>query len=220
MSYILDALKKSANERRRVQQSDPLLGQPSAYPTASRRPTRGLLPLLATLLFCLTLAFAGGWFWLILRPSPGGIPSNDVVVRDRPEATQAPSGEPGDIETAALPTSAPSQTDSPPVASTQQPGRSTVQPVQDQTAAPAEARAEVPLLANLPPALQASIPDIRFSGHVFSPVPSLRMIMADQSIVREQDLLSPELRLEEITETGVILSYRGTRFRIELLPPL
>jgi hypothetical protein len=46
------------------------------------------------------------------------------------------------------------------------------------------------------------------------------MIMANQTIVREQDLLAPDVRLEEITETGVLLSYRGTRFRIELLPPL
>ncbi|MBE0585205.1 MAG: general secretion pathway protein GspB, partial [Desulfofustis sp.] len=31
---------------------------------------------------------------------------------------------------------------------------------------------------------------------------------------------SPGVRLEEITETGVLLSYQGTRFRVELLPPL
>lgn len=68
--------------------------------------------------------------------------------------------------------------------------------------------------------MQAAIPDIRFSGHVFSPVASRRMIMANQTVVREQDLLSPEVRLEETTETGVLLSYRGTRFRIEFLPPL
>jgi general secretion pathway protein B len=217
MSYILDALKKSADERRRRQQSDPLLGQPPAYPTADRRVKQSPLPVLATLLLCLSLATGAAWYWLAARPSPEGGFSDDAVVRDRPENGQAAAV---DNEAPALPAPATAQTPRTHVASAELPGRPAATSAPAQATLPAEAPANVPLFADLSPAMQAAIPEIRFSGHVFSPVPSLRMIMANQTIVREQDLLAPDVRLEEITETGVLLSYRGTRFRIELLPPL
>ncbi|MCB2218265.1 general secretion pathway protein GspB [Desulfofustis glycolicus] len=207
MSYILDALKKSADERRRVQQSDPLLGQPPVYSTADRQVSQGLLPVLAALLLCLSLATGAGWYWLGARPLPDGESPADTVIRNRTENGQAASV---GRQATALPATTTAQTTRTQEVSAEPPGRP----------APPEAPTNVPLLVDLSPAMQAAIPEIRFSGHVFSPVPSLRMIMANQTIVREQDLLAPDVRLEEITETGVLLSYRGTRFRVELLPPL
>ena len=75
---------------------------------------------------------------------------------------------------------------------------------------------ELSYLADLPFEVQSSIPEMNFSGHVYSLTPELRLIMINGSIVREEDLVEPELILEEITETGVIMKYRERFFKIKL----
>jgi hypothetical protein len=40
--------------------------------------------------------------------------------------------------------------------------------------------------------------------------------MINNAVVREGEFIEPDLSLQEITENGLIMSYRGTWFRIEL----
>jgi hypothetical protein len=74
----------------------------------------------------------------------------------------------------------------------------------------------IPLLQDLPFASQAAIPEMKFSGHAYSPNPDLRMIMVNTSIAREGDMITPDVRLVEITENGLIMIFKDTLFRVEL----
>jgi len=60
------------------------------------------------------------------------------------------------------------------------------------------------------------LPELHFSGHVYSPTPELRMIMINDAVVREGQAISPELTLLEITEAGVILRFKDTPHEIDL----
>lgn len=84
-------------------------------------------------------------------------------------------------------------------------------------AQPSRTPAAVAHLSEMSVEFQAGLPDLRFSGHVYSPVPELRMILINDSVVREGQQIDTGLTLFEITETGVILRAGQSLFRIELL---
>ena len=73
-----------------------------------------------------------------------------------------------------------------------------------------------PLLKYLPENVRNNIPEIKFAGHAYSDNPTKRMIMINNKIVRERDVIAPKLQLEEITLNGIILNYDSTRFRLEM----
>ncbi|NNK96822.1 MAG: GspB domain-containing protein, partial [Desulfobacterales bacterium] len=74
----------------------------------------------------------------------------------------------------------------------------------------------IPLLQDLPFGSQAAIPEMKFSGHAYSPNPDLRMIMVNTSIAREGDMITADVRLVEITENGLIMIFKDTLFRVDL----
>jgi general secretion pathway protein B len=73
----------------------------------------------------------------------------------------------------------------------------------------------LPLLQELPEALQADIPILKFAGHTYSKNPSQRMIIINGKILREGDLIAPGTYLTEITWEGVTVSFKGSRFRLK-----
>ena len=58
--------------------------------------------------------------------------------------------------------------------------------------------------------------ELKFSGHVYSPEPSLRLIMINERVVREGDPISTDLLLDEIYQDGVVIRHDRGRFRIKL----
>jgi general secretion pathway protein B len=60
--------------------------------------------------------------------------------------------------------------------------------------------------------LQSALPAMTISVHVYSATPSSRLVRINGTIYREGDLIDSELKLEEITQDGLILSIRDTRF--------
>lgn len=73
-----------------------------------------------------------------------------------------------------------------------------------------------PLLEELPVAIRAAIPDLSFAGHVYSAIPKKRMIIINNRVVREGDLVSNGLFLEQIDADGVVLKYEASVFRVKL----
>ncbi|MBI5099522.1 MAG: general secretion pathway protein GspB [Nitrospirae bacterium] len=69
-------------------------------------------------------------------------------------------------------------------------------------------------LGDLPSAIQSELTPLSIFGHIYSDSPSARMVNINGQILREGETVRKNLRIEEITETGVIFSYQGTRFRI------
>ena len=71
--------------------------------------------------------------------------------------------------------------------------------------------------AELPPAIQAAIPEFEVTAHIYASDQSLRMAKIDGEPRREGDQISADMRLDAITETGLILNYRGHRYIHDVL---
>ena len=68
-------------------------------------------------------------------------------------------------------------------------------------------------MSELPVPIQQELPSISFSVHAYAPEPKGRMIGINDRVLREGENVVPGLVLEEITPDGVIMSYKGYRFR-------
>ncbi|MGH8217812.1 MAG: general secretion pathway protein GspB [Steroidobacteraceae bacterium] len=61
----------------------------------------------------------------------------------------------------------------------------------------------------------AEIPSLRLDLHVYSPQPDQRFVFLNMLKLREGDTTPQGVRVERITEDGVILSYRGKEFVLQ-----
>jgi general secretion pathway protein B len=68
-------------------------------------------------------------------------------------------------------------------------------------------------MAELPVPMQDQIPKMSISVHAYSARPADRLVGINGRLLREGDYPAPDLRLEQITPDGMILSYKGYRFR-------
>jgi general secretion pathway protein B len=75
---------------------------------------------------------------------------------------------------------------------------------------------KVLLLNELPALVRGTLPEFNISGHAYSPEPHTRVTRINEKILQEGEDLAPGLKLEEIVPDGVIFSYRGYRFKIDL----
>lgn len=71
-------------------------------------------------------------------------------------------------------------------------------------------------LKELPLSVRKSLPELNISAYMYSGKPSERLVTINSYILHEGETLQPGITLEEITEQGVILSYNGYRFQLEL----
>ena len=74
----------------------------------------------------------------------------------------------------------------------------------------------LPLFEELPVQVRNRIPELSFAGHAYGDDAGKRMIIINNRIVREGDLISNGLSLEQITLDGVIISYKALVFRVKL----
>jgi general secretion pathway protein B len=245
MSFILDALKKSENDRQR--QASPALFEVKV--AAPRRKFPLWAAGLAVLLGVNMLVLA----WLVLRrPEPplaqaGPFPAQNVA---QPMATNA--AQPGMVTvpaTVTLPTtvnipigsapsvnvsSAPAQsgvvgpsTTPPlteePVLQGQEPSvppdydqndyRPAITPQQAGEIAAKRRNGELPSRDEVV-AQGSQLPDLRLDLHVYAANPAERFVFINMRKLREGDSLPEGVRVDEITQNGVELSYHGKRFAI------
>jgi len=69
-------------------------------------------------------------------------------------------------------------------------------------------------LNELPASIQKSLPDIKISLLYYHVDSTARLARINDQTLHEGEDLAAGLKLEEITKTGVILSYQGYRFRV------
>lgn len=220
MSYILDALRKS--EQQRQQGAAPITRLTQVTETAQKRALFSMNGMLAVALVGVGALI--GW----LRPwqSEPSMPTPSPVVAATLSAPSAPS-----MPSAANMPSAPVAQPVAPVASlppmvdvpdrvvvTMEPP---VQPAQVSPPIPA-ARPESPAaaatpatmaLAELPDSVRREIPDMTVSLHGYADVPKDRIVMVNGTLLHEGEDIAPGFRLERITPDGVIIGYKGYRFR-------
>jgi len=189
MSYILDALRKSDQQRQRGAAPTLLMGQlTEAVPKQSAYLYYGLL--------AAALLGAGvviGWLhpWQAEQATPGR--TEPVAVRP-PESTLRQAAAPAETVAAA-----PKKTAAP------------VQPVGP--AAAAAALQSVMAMAELPLSVQQELPAMVISVHAYSANPRDRMVSINNQMLREGADVLPGLKLEQITPDGMVFGYKGYRFR-------
>jgi len=74
----------------------------------------------------------------------------------------------------------------------------------------------VPHLVELPLSFQRSVPDLIVNSHIFASVPQARRVMINNQNLRPGDSFQG-MRVEEITEDGVVLSRQGQQFRLGIV---
>jgi general secretion pathway protein B len=237
MSFILDALKKSENDRQR--QSSPALFEVKV--AAPRRNFPAWAIGLAVLLGINVLIL----LWFVLRspapptsaapvPSaaetasaPAATPPGMVTVPAT--STYIPAGGPATVAQPAIndagvvgPSSAPLLADEP-VLSGQEPSIPPDYDARDYRPAitPAEAGSIAAARRDSAPsrdevvAQGTQLPELRLDLHVYDPDPSKRFVFVNMRKLREGDSLPEGVRLDLITQNGARFSFRGTQFTID-----
>lgn len=203
MSYILEALKKSDKDRKREVVPDLSSDHSFSSPRREEGKTPFWLRPIVLILLCLTVS---ALFWLlflgrqqvetveevdpVVAVTPMPVPEKPVV--QTPEFKQQINKEVTEVMSEIVAVPEPEKPEEPVVA-----------PV-------------VPLLEELPPDLKATIPQLSFAGHVYAAERKRRMIMINMRVVREGNMVSPGLILQEIEENGVVLRYQEITFRVHL----
>ncbi len=212
MSYILDALKKSSEERRRRQQEEELQGPLLLDHAVSQKTPgkNGLLPILLIIAFVVLSLLSWKFFSAnddapVSRLNPEQATPADPG--QNPEIKKADGLQPDNGKSVEQPAQIPPATADTKDATA--PGASFENPDQ-------KTETELTILEELPLAIRAQLPEMKYSGHVFSPNPQLRMILINTTVVREGDLIDSDTRLVEITRDGLVMSYKGTNFKVVL----
>ncbi len=216
MSYILEALKKSANERRR--EEIPGLGADHSQYSSVREERKS--PLIKQIVVLIVL-FAGtsclAWWFVQREQTVETIEQPLAVVISSPslpvpvEATELVLFEP---QAAAQAQTEIVVEEVSVIASLPVPAAVEVVSVPDADPVPEDIN--LPLIEELPDAIRDKIPPLTFAGHVYALEKQQRMIMINMRVVREGAMVEPDLILEEIDENGVILSYGEVLFRVDL----
>ncbi len=239
MSYILDALKKSEQERKQGEVPD-LNSLRDPTPARSNRKVR-ILVIGSVLLLILAINL-----WVILRQTSP--PADPIAAATSPEeiageevgdaaetgigGQAVPPKQPEKIRLIAktLPMNAPKvpeiaeptiaagsddldQNDAAPTSEDDFDREFSEQPFDDfreDDARPTVSHADLP--ANI----RNSLPDLSIAAHYYSQTPSARMASINGRIMRESDTIAQGLTLEEITEEGVVFSFDKYRFSLKV----
>lgn len=76
---------------------------------------------------------------------------------------------------------------------------------------------DIPYLHEMPDYRQQSVPDMNFAGHVYSGTPSSRSVIINGSVMSEGDVIVQGLNVIEITPGGVVFSLHNELFRMDIL---
>lgn len=194
MSYILDALKKS--EQQRQHDAAPAV-QSLQRPGVTRSQRRGSvwLPIVLAVVLGNALLFAGIW-WL---QTPKGVVEKGVTPEVSAPVAQASvpltqASDPAKQSPAVIPTAV----------------------VETPTTPPA-AKSRVQELWEIPDPVRARLPALTYSFHVYSSDPERRTIIINDKRMREGSAIADNLVLESITEDGVVLGFEGYRIQVKVL---
>jgi general secretion pathway protein B len=198
MSYILDALKKSDQQRQRG--ATPTLPSAQATVAAPRQSTSVYYGVLAAVLLCAGIAI--GWLrpWQAEQPVYAAEPyARQQISNPNPALASARAVQPEiagkpeqKLPVPAVPAFSPKEPTIP------------VPADQEQGATP---------FADLPLAIQQELPEMKIQLHSYSNKSVNSIVSINSRMMKEGESLAPGLKLEQITPDGVIFSYKGYRFQ-------
>jgi general secretion pathway protein B len=212
MSYILDALRKSEQERQRGKVPD-IHGMPSeSDATRQKKSPWPYIVLALVIMNAVILAI----FWKQFTSStdteshvaePESVLSTPQALVPPVAVKPTPIPEPAQ-QAVLTPSRAPAPAPAPvPV--------SKPAPVQPQEPLPSVGY--MPQLEELPAGERQGIPDMTFSSHMYSSIPKYRSIIINGKRLKEGQFFNDQLQVREITDSGVIMSRGGTLFEVDVL---
>lgn len=240
MSYILDALRKSEQERQRGKVPDL-----NSFKEDTPEPARStnLWPWVTVAVVVVNLAIVTVMWAPWREPSPQ--PVEPVAFQPQPAHPQPAPVAAGASPQATAPVAAPAPAPAPivhapPVQQMMEPAPSTIvvdnrPPIQAQPtfvspatpdlaaepvdvySAAAPTVAYMPQLEELSAADRAGVPDMTFSSHMYSSVPRFRSIIINGKRLKEGEYFTPTLQVREITDKGVIMSNGNVLFSVDVL---
>jgi len=232
MSYILDALRKSETERR--QGKIPDLGQQVQLIHQPRKKRISPVVWIAVALVINALVLAVV-FWpakseiqlggLVSSGNPSVVPQTDASSENTAPASSVPAPrearseselankipEPSVSVMVPEPAVEAPISERPTIIVPSPPVAREPQPLPD-----TQPSGRVPHLVELPLSFQKSIPDLMFNSHIYGSEPSARRVMINNNYLRRGDTFSG-IKVEDITEDGVVLSKHGQRFRVGIV---
>lgn len=200
MSYILDALRKSDQQRQRGLTPTLASAPLSAATTNASRPA--WLPFFLIGLGLLAMGITIGWLqpWqekpvaVVTQPAPK--PVALAVIPNPPPAPVAPTSIPA------------------PQAAPQTMPEATPAPLRPEPAKPVAVT--TPRTNEAASAPRPSLPKITITVHAYNETAAERVAGINGHLLREGEEIEPGLKLEKITKDGVTLNYKGQRFHREV----
>ena len=81
-------------------------------------------------------------------------------------------------------------------------------------ASPAGDSRKAPLAHELPADIRGQLPKLKIGGYIYSSKPAERSVLINNKLLREGEIVAQDLRLEQLLPDGVLLNYRGHRYRV------
>lgn len=226
MSYILDALNKSEQERREQAQVPNLQALHQPPPASSGGKTSGLVWALATGLLLVSCAAAYVWFQAqpqapqasatALAISPAQVPAQPAD--NAPATPEAPAP----MNKSAAP--GPTAEDASAVSSLYrapaeaEPAQTAVAPGLAQAVRTAMTQpATLPSIRALDASTRARLPKMYYSAHIFSNEEGKGFAIINDRSRYKGDVIGPGLFVQEVREEGVVLNFEGQAFLLDAL---
>lgn len=203
MSYILDALNKSEQEKTDTKTP----GLNTVHQRIDRPDSKGPQRWLYFFAIALTLNLIALGLWFAFRSTEPEI----AKVNQPPPRTELPNVS-QDSRSVASSLAA----NNPGPRSNQGAQFATAASTRTQTAVEPPPRRIDTTMAQ-PLDVRARLASIRFSSHIYAQDEALRMVVIDGQRMKEGDQLAGGIRLLSITEEGVVFTYQGNRFPIDVL---
>ena len=222
MSYILDALRKSEQQRQHA--AAPTLLSAQAMQEAPKQKDSAYRAGVAAALVCAGILI--GWWrpWQAEPPpTPQPLTQQPFAAQPQAAAAEAPDALPaspgaGPKLDTAPPLPAASRVQTQPAMPLQPGAQHAVvepgsPPVTAASPAPARPENEVLTQGELPEAVRQALPGITIAFHQYSNSPEERRVMINNIVLRQGEMIAPDLKLELITAEGVVLGFQGYRFK-------
>lgn len=234
MSYILDALRKSEQERR---QAEPVVLPATAPADALLRrrfaPTAGVVVLAAGAigLGAYAMFIAGPQVRPMPAPAPiaapaqgsAGVPQTgprpgDEASRTPVETPPAPELKPNPFAARRQPVVRDLAREArvePPKPRVPAPSRPLPAPAPAANIAPAAPPpAPVKFLRAMPPEFRRALPELVVNIHIYAPLAAERILYINNRQYHAGARVNDDIVVEEIVEDGAVLNYRGQRFKL------
>lgn len=206
MSYILDALNKAEQDRKRARAPGlDTMHRNTAKPTSTRRLVIAGIILLALI--------NGGFlvYWFGAHQYSAAAIAHGAAAHTTATSTPSTATMAGGQSAA-------------PVASAQASRGQRVTPQDALATTPANngprtAASEKPIgISDLPVSVQQQLPSMTFSSHIYDADDAkYRMVSINGKLLHEGDMVAPGIRLVHITEEGVVLTFQGYTFKVSVL---